>query len=140
MSSRYLYLCLIFLFASVFYGCKKDPGAGGLASIKGKVFRQVRLVLTNPATAQYTSVAADQDVYIIYGDEVSPGDRAWTNFEGEYEFLNLREGKYTVYLYSRDTTGQVGVDPERMVVKREVEITDRKEIIEVEDLTVYDLP
>jgi hypothetical protein len=121
-------------------GCKKDPGSGGDSSIRGEVFREVRIVLTNPGTVQYTAPAADQDIYIIYGDHISPDDRVWSNYRGEYEFINLREGRYTIYTYSKDTTGQAGVDPDRMVVLDEVEITDRKQTVTADDLTVYDVP
>ncbi|MBL7944319.1 MAG: hypothetical protein JNM00_16260 [Flavobacteriales bacterium] len=118
--------------------CTKFPGEGGNSSIKGKVEKDVRLVLTNPATYQYTVPAAEVDVYISYGDHVSPDDRVWTNMDGEFEFLNLREGDYTIYVYSKDTTGVSGVDPDHMPIIREVEITAKKETVEVETLTIYD--
>lgn len=132
-------LCLLAVLA-VLGSCRKDPGEGGDSSIRGKVLREVRLVLTNPATVQYTVPAADQDVFIIYGDHVSPDDRIWTNYNGEYEFLNLREGDYTIYTYSRDTTGQPGVDPDRMVILQKVSISGRRQEVEADDMTIYDLP
>jgi hypothetical protein len=127
---------LIFLFSS----CVKEPGEGGLASIRGKVVKNVRLILTNPSSFQYAVPAADYDVYIVYGDNVSPNDRVWTNFDGEFEFEGLRTGNYTVYVYSRDTTGVPGVDPERMVVKSTVDIEERNEEVVLTDFQVYDIP
>jgi hypothetical protein len=121
-------------------GCTKDPGEGGNSSIKGVLEKEIRIVLSNPATYQYTVPAADEDMYIVYGDHVSPDDRIATNYEGEYEFLNLRKGKYTIYVYSGDTTGLSGVDPDRMVIKREVEITEKNQEITVPLLTIYDIP
>ncbi|MFN8863033.1 MAG: hypothetical protein ACK500_09050 [Flavobacteriales bacterium] len=121
-------------------GCRKEAGEGGVASIRGKVRKEVRLVLSNPATAQYTVNAADQDVYIIYGDNVSPDDRIWTNYKGEFEFMNLREGKYTVYVYSRDTTGVPTVDPERMVVKKEIEIGKKENDEDAGTFLIFDVP
>ncbi|MCC6599618.1 MAG: hypothetical protein IT223_02975 [Crocinitomicaceae bacterium] len=129
-----------FLFLLVLASCKKDPGEGGNSSITGKVKKEVRVVLTNPATFQYSTPAADEDVFIVYGDHISPDDRVWTNYKGEYEFLNLRKGKYTVYVYSKDTTGIQGVDPDRMVIKKEIEITDNKQELDIPVLTIYDVP
>lgn len=121
-------------------GCRKEPGEGGRGTIRGKVMREIRLVLSNPSTVQYTTHAADQDVYIIYGDHISPDDRVWTNYKGEFEFMNLREGSYTVYVYSRDTTGIPTVDPDRMVIKREVEIGRREGDEDAGTLLIFDLP
>jgi hypothetical protein len=121
-------------------GCTKDPGDGGNSSIKGILEKEIRIVLSNPATYQYTVPGADEDVYIVYGDHLSPDDRISTNYKGEYEFLNLRKGKYTIYVYSKDTTGLSGVDPDRMVIKHEVEITEKNQEITVPLLTIYDVP
>lgn len=136
-SFRFLFIGLILL---VFSSCKKEAGDGGLASIKGHVSKDIRLVLTNPASYQYTVDAADYDVYILYGDNVSPDDRVWTNYDGDFEFMNLRKGEYTVYVYSRDTTGATGVDPERMVIKQSIEITERDQELQLDDMIVYDQP
>ncbi|MEY3397421.1 MAG: hypothetical protein RL220_15 [Bacteroidota bacterium] len=137
MKSKFLFLGVLFL---AFSSCTKDPGEGGNSSISGSVEREIRIVLANPATYQYTVPAADQDVYIVYGDQISPGDRVWTNYNGEYEFLNLRKGKYTIYVYSKDTTGAINVDPDHMVIRQEVEITENKQEVTVPLLTIYDTP
>lgn len=107
--------------------CEKQPGEGGKAFIRGKVMTEERTVLSNPASAQAQYPAADEDVFIIYGDNLSPDDRVNTNYDGEFEFRFLREGKYTIYVYSGDTTGQAGVDQNRMPIVLEVELNDRKE-------------
>ena len=132
---RYLVLIAAVVLAM---GCKKPPGEGGSSHIRGKVMKEVRLVLSNPSTKLYTLPAADEDVYIIYGDHVSSDHRLKTNFDGEFEFRNLREGKYRIYVYSKDTTGLAGVDPNRMPVVVDVEITDKNQTIELEDLWIYD--
>ncbi|MEZ4798864.1 MAG: hypothetical protein R2809_03610 [Flavobacteriales bacterium] len=93
--------------------CTKEEGEGGYATIKGKINKDYRLIPANSATYQYTVAAADEDVYIVYGDNVSPSDRIWTNYDGEFEFKNLRKGNYTIYVYSEDTTGQSGIDASR---------------------------
>lgn len=122
--------------------CKKDPGTGGAGTISGTISKEVRVVLTNPATALYTVPAADLDVYIVYGEHVSPDDKVVTDYSGDFEFRNLRKGKYTVYVYSRDTTGQNPpvIDPTKMVVLKSVELTDNEDHAVVSDLTIYDTP
>jgi hypothetical protein len=135
----------IILFLSIciaIAACKKDPGTGGAGTITGNISKEVRVVLTNPATALYTVPAADQDVYIVYGEHVSPDDKVVTDYNGDFEFRNLRKGKYTIYVYSRDTTGQnpPTIDPTKMVVLKEVELTDNEDHAVVSDLTIYDTP
>jgi hypothetical protein len=90
----------------------------------------------------YTVPAADLDVYIVYGEHVSPDDKVVTDYNGDFEFRNLRKGKYTVYVYSRDTTGQnpPTIDPSKMVVLQEVELTDNEDDAVVSDLKIYETP
>lgn len=46
---------------------------------------------------------ADEDVYIIYGNEDEIyDDNVKTNFDGSFEFNNLRKGKYKLFAYSKD--------------------------------------
>jgi hypothetical protein len=132
---------IIWIFASILtiVSCKKEAGDGGNSSIKGRIKREVRIVLDNPSTAIQTFPAADEDVYIIYGNNVSPDDRVQTNYNGEYEFLYLRPGKYKVYAFSKDTNAvSVPWDEDHMTVLREVEITDSKQQVSAADMTIYD--
>jgi hypothetical protein len=119
-------------------GCTKEAGEGGRASIRGIVEKEIRLVLSNPNTFQTRYPAPDQEVFIVYGDALSPSDRIHTNYDGEFEFTFLREGKYTIYVYSNDTTGNVNADPNRMPIIREVEITDRKQELDLGRIRIYD--
>jgi hypothetical protein len=129
----------IILAVFIFSSCKKEAGDGGNSSIKGKISRQLRVVLNNPSTAIGTFPAADEDVYIIYGDHVSPDDRVQTNYNGEYEFLYLRPGKYTVYAFSSDTNSvAVPWDEDHMTVLHELEITDGEQTVVAPDMTLYD--
>lgn len=119
--------------------CSKEPGKGGNASIRGKVMLEARVLLNNPSTAVYTAPAADWDVYIIYGDGPGPDDRIRSNYDGEFEFNYLREGEYTVYVYSSDTSATAVnlQSPEKIVFRRSVTIGDRKDEIILPDFTVY---
>lgn len=114
-------LLIMFLLLS---SCEKGPGEGGRASIKGYVH-----VIDYNATmlvVQGEYPGADEYVYIIYGDDISYGDRIRTSPDGTFEFKYLREGKYTVYVYQDDTTlsGQ-------SVVTRAAEITSKKETVDL---------
>jgi len=133
---------IIFLlaFTAVFSACTKDPGTGGAGTISGTISKEYRAVLTSPETVYFTVPAADVEVYIVYGEHLSPDDKVMTDYEGNFEFRNLRKGKYTVYTYSRDTTGQNTTDPMKMVVLKEVELTDNEDHAVVSDLTIYDTP
>jgi len=134
------HIFLILLASITLMACVKDPGLGGSGIISGKVNKEVRVVLTNPNTAIYTVPAADQDVYIVYGSHISPDDKVVANYNGEFEFRNLRRGKYTIYTYSKDTTGvnPPVIDPSRMVILKEVELIDNQDQVELSDLTIYD--
>jgi len=135
-------LLLVLLPLAALTACKKEEGEGGRAALYGKVNVEARFVLNNPGIVLYTAPAQDQEVYITYGDNTGPDDRVRTNFDGEYEFPYLRPGQYTVWTYSRDTTdlAVAGQAPRDMAVIRKVEITDKKERLEVPTMTVYVKP
>lgn len=133
-------LLAVFCLSTMLAACKKEAGEGGNSSISGKVEKDIRVVLTNPATTQSTVIAADQDVYIVYGDHTSPDDRIQTNYEGEFEFRNLRPGNYTIYTFSKDTNAvAVPWDEDHMPIRVELEISDKKQELDAGTLTVYDV-
>jgi hypothetical protein len=116
---------LLALFTSVlFQSCEKDAGEGGNSSIRGYV--HVTDYNSTFLVVQGEYPGADEYVYIIYGNEVSYGDRIRTSPDGTFEFKYLREGKYTVYVYQDDTTlsGQ-------SVVARNVEVTKKKQTVDL---------
>lgn len=119
--------------------CKKYAGDGGNSSISGNVMKDIRVILANSATYQRTVPGADRNVFIIYGDHTSPDDNVDTNYDGEFEFRYLRPGKYTIYVYSKDTNAvAVAWDENHMLIKHEVEITEKKQNQEVSAMTIYD--
>jgi hypothetical protein len=113
--------------------CKKEAGEGGDSSIRGKVW-----VVNYNAT--FTSinneyVGADEYVYIIYGDDISYGDRVKTNPSGEFEFKYLREGNYTIYIYSKDKTR---TEPSGITsMKVSTNISSKKQVVDVGTITIY---
>lgn len=130
----------VFALILLLVSCKKEEGEGGNSSIRGRVMIERRINLDNYITARDTIPAADQDVFIIYGDHVSPDDRIQTNFKGEFEFLYLRPGNYTIYTFSKDTTATpTPWDEDHLTILRRIEITDKKQQIPIGDMFIYDV-
>ena len=86
----------------IFFSCKKEEGKGGKYSIQGKVFVRDYDATFSVLNGEY--YGPEVDVYIIYGNDVTFGDRVRTNYDGSYEFPFLRKGHYKVYAYSKDPT------------------------------------
>ena len=101
MNKFILRLLVIILFSS----CRKEEGIGGNCGIMGTV--TVRkydptfniLIDTYPAT--------DEDVFIQYGDATGVSDNTSTDYNGIFKFEYLYPGNYTIWVYSKDTTGAV---------------------------------
>ena len=129
---------LFFALALLVLACKKLPGDGGNSSIVGRIKVETRLVISNPNTAQDTLDAADEDVFILYGDHISPDDKVVTNYEGEFEFRNLRPGEYTIYVYSKDTSGTGQILSNKMPIINKVTITGKKETKSLDNIFIYD--
>lgn len=75
--------------------------------------------------------AVDEKVYITYGDQLVYSDVERTGGDGDYQFVGLRKGVYTVYAI--ETDGTTGIDSK---VVRTIEITENKAMIEVPDLNI----
>lgn len=123
---KYIWASLITIL--IFSSCEKGPGEGGNSSIKG----YVHVVEYNASFAivQGEYPGADKDVYIIYGDDISYGDRLKASYDGTFEFKYLRPGKYTIYVYSEDSTQILtGLSADK-VISKQVEITSKKQVID----------
>ncbi|NBV36592.1 MAG: hypothetical protein EBR94_04875 [Bacteroidetes bacterium] len=100
-----IFNCIIIIGLLFAGGCKKEPGVGGNASISGQV-------ITRKFNATFTGIlgtypSADHYVYIVYGDNVGYDGRTKTDNNGYYKFQYLYPGKYKIYTYSKDSTGQI---------------------------------
>ena len=102
ISTLIIIISLITLFS-----CKKEEGEGGRSSIKGKIHMTDK---TGAIQGNYD--VPDYDVYIIYGtkNDIYDDDMK-TNYDGTFEFKNLREGSYKIYTYTVNTTMTSGVSP-----------------------------
>lgn len=126
-------LFLLIVLSTLVFSCAKEAGDGGNSTLFGKI-------TAYDYNAEFTELkgiypAADEDVYLIYGDDRSYTQRVRTNYEGVYEFKYLRPGDYTIYAYSKDST--LTLASEIYAVIRNVTITDNKQTIEVEDMKVF---
>ncbi len=113
--------------------CTKEAGEGGNSSVHGKI-------IAWNYNSEFTELkgiypAADEDVYIIYGNDLSFGDRTKSSYDGVYEFKYLRPGEYTVYVYSKDSS--LSLPSETFAVVKKVSIGKTKESVEVEDIKIY---
>ncbi len=127
--SLILFVCIGFM------ACEKGPGKGGTSKITGKVtIREYNRDFTIQKAEDYPG--AKEDVFIIYGDDAVYGDKFETNYDGTYEFNYLREGSYTVYAYSKDSTKNYDLTSELIPVIRQVEITGKNQTVEVSEIIV----
>ncbi len=119
-------IALLLLMSSILFSCKKGPGEGGTSSITGYV--HVTRYNSTFVVVDTMFDGSDEDVFIIYGDDVSFGERTRTNPEGKFEFKYLREGDYKIYVYSegnRDTFPSGSY-----AVYKDVEITKKKQTVD----------
>ena len=117
--------------------CTKTPGEGGRASITGDVETIRRAQLNNPDSNVDTIPATDVEVFIVYGENISPDDRVFTNPDGEYSFNWLRTGDYTLFVYSEDTSA-VAYPLPKVAISTSVTIEDRTEVVDAGTITIYD--
>jgi hypothetical protein len=130
---RYQAVFGILVFCLSLISCSKEAGDGGNSTIYGKITAW-------DYNAEFTNLkgiypAADEEVYIIYGDDFSYSERVRTNYEGIYEFKYLRPGDYTIYVYSKDST--LTMPSEMYAEVRNVTIDGNKKYVEVEEIKIF---
>jgi hypothetical protein len=127
------YLVLI-TFIFIVTACKKDPGKGGRATIKGQV-----TVIDYDDTftiAKDTFPAQGENVYIIYGDYNVVGDNTKTSFDGTFEFPYLRKGNYRIFVVSKDSSAKIS--NKTIEVLREANITEKKQVVNLDQIIIFD--
>ena len=128
MRHIFLLVCCLSLLS-----CAKEAGEGGNSGISGSV-------IVHNYNSSYTELngiypGADEDVYIVYGDDLSYSERIRTNYNGVYEFKYLREGDYTIYVYSEDST--LTLPSGKYAVIRNVTITGNRQHVKAEDIIIF---
>jgi hypothetical protein len=124
---------MLILIALLFASCKKQAGEGGTSSIKGKIWVEDWNTAFTIKNGEYAG--ADEDVYIIYGDDISYGEKTKANYNGEFEFKYLQKGNYKIYVYSKDKSFE-SPSGETSIV-REISITKNKQTVDMETITIY---
>lgn len=132
MNSKIFFGLLILVLLT--YACEKGPGRGGTSTIRGKII--VHEYNRDFSILRDTYPGAKEDVYIIYGDDVVYGDKFEANHDGTYEFNYLREGHYTVFAYSKDSTLNYDITSQEIPVIEKVEITQKDQVVEVPDIII----
>lgn len=131
MNKVFLSLLIV---VTTLYSCKKDPGKGGRATIKGVV-----TVIDYDATytiAKDTFPAQGENVYILYGDQNVVGDNTKTSIDGSFEFPYLRKGKYRIFVVSKDTAAKIS--NKTIEVIKDAEVTDKKQVINLDEIVIFD--
>lgn len=123
----------IILTLSLFYvSCTKGPGTGGRASIVGHVYA---MNYSNSFAKIDSGYLGGYNVYIKYGDEQGISDNTDTDPDGTFKFDFLREGKYSIIVYSKVLFN--GALDSAVVLP--VEITSRKEELSLSDIHINTL-
>jgi hypothetical protein len=130
-------LLYLFSLTLILSACVRSPGEGGRASITGSVDLVRRVQINNPASTVDTIAAADAEVFIVYGENVSPDDRVFTNPDGDFAFNWLRTGDYTLYVYSEDTTVSSFPLP-KIAISVNANIDDRDDVVMLDPIVIFD--
>ena len=102
--SKFKIISSVFLVSILIYSCRKVEGPGGSVTIKGIVVER-----NHVGNAVFEYPAADQDVYLIYGNENSfYDDDIKTSFDGSFEFRYLQKGDYQVFVYEENNAEPSG--------------------------------
>lgn len=121
-------LLLIYIIASTLIACNKIEGEGGTSTIIGTVTTNN---LNGSGELVATYPAADEDVFIIYGNESNTyDDKTSTSFDGSYKFAYLTPGDYTIFIYSDCKTCDSGQEE----IKTTITITEKGEVVNAGEL------
>lgn len=129
MLKKHFILLFVFAFSLLtIVGCKKTPGEGGNAEIKGTLWVRNYDPFFTYITGRYPAI--NTSVYLFFGDELSPGTSVKTNANGEFEFKYLRKGKYKVVAYSKQLKSNM-TTPSDFPLEKIVNLTKRKEVYNI---------
>ncbi len=132
MTIKKIYIVCLIVISVIISSCKKPAGEGGNSSIKGKVWVKD---YSKTFVLQHEYDGVDVEVYIIYGDDVTAGDKVNTNANGEFEFKYLRKGNYKIYAISEERIG-TSFDVMDAAVSVDAVISKNKSSIDVGTITI----
>ncbi|MCK9254971.1 MAG: hypothetical protein M0Q45_06705 [Bacteroidales bacterium] len=131
---KFLVFFFLILTGIAFVSCEKPEGEGGYTTVKGSVWGKKYNSAFTYLLDEY--FVADEEVYIIYGNQPGYGERTRTNYLGEYSFKYLRPGNYKVYVYSKDSafTNASG----KIAIVHEFEIKKKDKLVELPQFVIFD--
>lgn len=115
------------------YSCEKPAGLGGKSGIKGKV--TVKSYDKQFRVLQASYPAANQNVYIIYGDSETNSDDIRTSYDGLFSFRFLSKGDYKIFVYSDDSL--TGSPSGKMHVEKEITLSSNDQTYDIGELVIY---
>lgn len=81
--------------------CTQDEGLGGSCTIRGtlreRVYNEDYTILLEER------VPEDEDLFLLFGNKTTIGEKATSGVNGDFEFNYLWPGNYTLYYYSEDS-------------------------------------
>lgn len=123
-------LLLFSFIALVALGCKKDPGKGGKATLYGQV--EAKYYCDDNGSLLEVSGAAEQRVYLTYGNNTHFDDDTRANEEGLFSFNYLNPGQYTLTTFSECKSCPSG----SIAIKQNIEIGKKDKNIEVSKFSI----
>ncbi len=114
-------------------GCQKDPGIGGFARVSGVIW--VEDWNAGFTAIQSTYAAMDEDVYLVFGEDITYGADEKTSYNGAYTFKYLYPGKYKVYAYS-DRLETAGNTSKTEPILLEFEIKEKRQEVTLDTIVI----
>jgi hypothetical protein len=127
------YIAGLLILATIFSSCEKSRG--GTGSISGTLMEY--FYNDDYSSLIMQKAAVDKEIFILYGEEGSVGDRVVTGASGEFRFKYLYPGNYTIYYLSRDSTEVLDMNVEKMIEVR-LEKGEDKDLGELQKLSTLD--
>ena len=125
-------LIFIISLSALLISCEKPEGVGGESTIEGSVY--VNVYDKEFRVLQDRYPAQDEDVYIIYGNDLIHSDETNSSSNGMFRFDYLTKGKYTVFVYSDDNTG-TGLT--NIVIDTTINLSSNKDEVDIGILNIY---
>jgi hypothetical protein len=124
------YLAVVLAILGV--ACTQQEGIGGSSHIKGKI--QVSFYNSDFTLllSEKPVPAADEDVFLLFGNDSVIGDDVTTSNTGNFEFNYLWPGNYKLVYYCDDTTGLTN---EKVAIVKEITLR-KNETLELNDLII----
>ena len=120
-----LALAALFILSS----CKKEPGEGGLATIKGKLYAYE---YNNYGEVIDSGYVAGERVYISYGNDDNADDDVRTSYDGSFQFEWLQKGEYALWSISKCDSCPLS----QTYTKQVITIDERRETVTTPDLII----